>query len=304
MIELSQCFFVLGGIFIIIDFIRIIYKIFLQRSFLLKASFSLIFQTIAVLIITVIIGIFFFYNTFKMTDIENYMFFFACFAYTVLITFFLEQMNSMESCSIELLEAIICATEAANPNLNGHAIQVMNLTMLLYEHLPINYAASINPSELQCAALLINIGKLGVSKNIINKSGKLEDDERTQMMRHPEIAQKMLRSIKSMNTISKWIKYLHENVDGTGYFHLKDDSIPLESRIIAIADTYSAIIMERSYKAALTHEDAIAELKLSSGKKLDADLVSIFCAIPLYKIDSCIACAKDKMQIYKEENFL
>jgi HD-GYP domain-containing protein (c-di-GMP phosphodiesterase class II) len=157
--------------------------------------------------------------------------------------------------------------------------------------------------NLQYASLLLDIGKLGIPRSIINKKGKLLPEERELIQKHPEICMEILSSIPSLKTITFWIKYHHERVDGTGYYHLKGEEIPLASRILAIADTYSAITMDRSYRPSLPYENAISELRLVAGKQLDGELVELFCSIPKSKITVCMNDVRNRMKKYQSGTF-
>jgi len=223
--------------------------------------------------------------------------------FLILTRCFIIYIEGIESVSMDVVKAIVGVLEAGDPNLDGHSLHVQRLSMLLYEFLPQNYKLLINPYNLKCASLLLDIGKLGVPRSIINKSGKLRKEEWDLMRRHPEIGVKILKQIPSFSEILPWIKYHHERVDGSGYYHLASSEIPIESRIIAIADTYSALTMNRSYKASLPYEDAIAELKLCAGSQLDRELVEIFCSIPIRRIESCMTEVLETMKCYEEENF-
>lgn len=214
-----------------------------------------------------------------------------------------DRFSGSEEMSIEIIEMLIGVIEAGGDNLDGHSLHVHNLTMLLYDYLPFQYKIKINARDLEYASLLLDIGKLGVSKSILDKSGKLVEEEWSSIKRHPEIAVKIMSSVRYFDRISDWVLYHHERVDGKGYYKLKGDQIPLPSRIIAVADTYSAITMTRSYKPSYTYEDAIAELKLVSGTQLDRDLVQIFCGIPQNRVYSCYKDVQDKMERYRGENF-
>ena len=223
--------------------------------------------------------------------------------FTSMLGFFLAERRDTQRCNMELLEALVGVIEAGDPNLDGHSLHVRNLAMLLYSNLPPRYRLRLNADDLQYAALLLDIGKLGVPRAIINKSGKLEPEEWEFMRRHPEIGAMILQPIPSFAKIARWIQYHHERVDGSGYYHLRGSEIPLASRIIAIADTYSAITMDRNYKPSRTNEDAIAELRLVAGSQLDAELVACFCRIPVREIEASMNSVRQKMQRYQSENF-
>ena len=147
---------------------------------------------------------------------------------------------------------------------------------------------SINPVSLEFAALLHDIGKLGVPEAILNKPSKLDDEEWKIMKEHPKFGVKILEPISSFNQISNWILYHHERIDGKGYYGLKENEIPLAAKILAIADTYSAITMRRSYKEPRTHEDAMEIIKSVAGSQLDKSLVDIFKTISKEDLQKCI----------------
>ncbi|MCR5626927.1 MAG: HD domain-containing protein [Lachnospiraceae bacterium] len=212
-------------------------------------------------------------------------------------------MRAVEDRSVKILEMLVGVIEVGDFNLDGHSLHVHNLTMLLYDYLPYNLKIKINSHNLKYASLLLDIGKLGISRKILNKSGKLEENEWEYMKKHPEIGVSILKTAGTFDCIYDWVKYHHERVDGRGYYKLKGEQIPLASRMIAVADTYSAITMSRSYKPSYSYYDAIDELKLVSGTQLDDELVRIFADIPPKKVESCMEDVKRKMQFYDEEKF-
>ena len=123
---------------------------------------------------------------------------------------------------------------------------------------------------------------------ILNKPAALTDEEWEIMKQHPKIGVKLLKPLKSFESINDWILYHHERVDGNGYYKKQNEEIPLAAKMIAIADTYSAIVMRRSYKKPRTHEDAVAIIKEVAGKQLDAELVNIFLSIPKEELEACM----------------
>ena len=208
-----------------------------------------------------------------------------------------------EDC-LDLLENLIGLIESRDPNLEGHSINVKNLTSMLYDMLPFRIRSRLNLDMLLYAAILLDLGKLALPKEIVNKGGKLEENERMIMQRHPEIGAEILSRIKPLKSVAEWIKFHHERVDGHGYHHLKGKEIPLESRILAVADTFSALMMDRNYKSSLSYPEAITELKLVAGTQLDAEIVEYFCRIPPKKIEKSMKKIKLQMEsyIYKDDN--
>ena len=195
--------------------------------------------------------------------------------------------SNIKTRTLEISEMLIGVIEARDPNLNGHSIYVKNLTMTIYKYLPDKIKKQINRVSLEYAALLHDVGKLGVPEAILNKPGKLTDEEWQIMRMHPKLGVKILSAIDSFKKICPWIEFHHERVDGKGYYGLRGDHIPVESRIIAVADTYSAIAMKRSYKSAKTYEEAVQIIKECSGTQFDPRFVEIFLKIPKAEVESC-----------------
>ena len=190
--------------------------------------------------------------------------------------------------TLEISEMLIGVIEARDPNLSGHSIYTRNLTMLIYKRLPLSLKHKINPVSIEYAALMHDVGKLAVPEAILNKPGRLNDEEWKIMKTHPLAGVKMLSPIKSFETIIPWIRYHHERIDGGGYYGLKGKEIPLESRIICVADSYSAITMKRAYKEARSYDEAVAILRDNSGSQFDTQIVDIFLSIPQKEVEACV----------------
>jgi HD-GYP domain-containing protein (c-di-GMP phosphodiesterase class II) len=203
----------------------------------------------------------------------------------------------------DISETLIGVIEAGDTNLDGHSLHVMYISMLIYDSLPYELQKDIKPENLRYASLLLDLGKLGIPSRVLNKPGKLESEEWDIMRRHPEIGVKVLKQIPSFEPICDWILYHHERVDGGGYYHLKGDEIPLEARIIAVADTYSAIVMVRSYKPSRSYDDALAALRIASGTQLDKKIVDIFAEIPRDRVEGCTREVRDRMAAFLDEDF-
>ncbi|MBN2858982.1 MAG: PAS domain S-box protein [Sphaerochaetaceae bacterium] len=132
-------------------------------------------------------------------------------------------------------------------------------------------------NQMRIAGLMHDIGKIGVDEKILNKSGSLNSEERVITERHPEIGWKILSSTTEFSELAQFILYHHERWDGSGYPNgLKGIDIPIESRIIAIADAYDAMTSNRSYKEGISREQAVVELKRCSGTQFDPEIVDVF----------------------------
>ncbi|MDD3416349.1 MAG: diguanylate cyclase [Lachnospiraceae bacterium] len=131
--------------------------------------------------------------------------------------------------------------------------------------------------ELKVAGLLHDIGKVAIEESILNKEGKLTKEEWEKMKQHSEIGYRILSTVNSMSEMAEYVLAHHERLDGSGYpKKLKGDEIPLQSRIIAIADSFDAMVSERSYKDSLTKEEAIEELKRNVNIQFSKELVDVF----------------------------
>lgn len=139
--------------------------------------------------------------------------------------------------------------------------------------------------ELELLGVLHDIGKIGVPDSILNKPGKLDEDEWVIMKRHAEIGSRITQSVPEFVRISDYILSHHERWDGNGYPRgLKGEEIPVLSRILCIVDAYDAMTSERAYRMPLTQQDAIRELMDNAGKQFDPDLVELFIKERIYEI--------------------
>jgi len=128
------------------------------------------------------------------------------------------------------------------------------------------------------AAVLHDIGKIGVSDEILNKPGPLTDEEWTAMKEHPLTGAEIVAPVKYLAPVAPIIRAHHEKHDGSGYPNgLKGKEIPLGSRIVAVVDAYVAIRDKRVYCDSHTHDEAIAEIKRCSGTQFDPEVVDVFC---------------------------
>jgi diguanylate cyclase (GGDEF)-like protein/PAS domain S-box-containing protein len=131
--------------------------------------------------------------------------------------------------------------------------------------------------ELKIVGLLHDIGKIAIEENVLNKQGKLTEEEWEEIKRHPEIGYRILSTVNDMSEMAEYLLAHHERWDGMGYPKgLKGEEISLQSRIITIADSYDAMITERSYHNALPEEVAIEELKINAGLQFDPELIRVF----------------------------
>ncbi|MDD3227565.1 MAG: HD domain-containing protein, partial [Tissierellia bacterium] len=127
---------------------------------------------------------------------------------------------------------------------------------------------------IKSAALLHDIGKIGIDKNILNKTGKLKREEFEKIKSHPEIGATIIADLSYLSNISGIIKHHHERNDGKGYPDgLCYEDIPLETSILTVADSFDAMTTDRPYRSALSLESALQELKDNAGTQFNPDIV-------------------------------
>ena len=130
--------------------------------------------------------------------------------------------------------------------------------------------------RVRAAGILHDLGKLGITDAILHKPGPLDAGEWLEIQRHPELGSRILEHA-NLRDISGWVLHHHERVDGAGYPHgLAGDAIPLEARILAVADAYEAMTADRPYRRALAVDVARGELRRGAGSQFDLDVVAAF----------------------------
>ncbi|MGE5416010.1 MAG: PAS domain S-box protein [Acidobacteriota bacterium] len=188
-----------------------------------------------------------------------------------------EKLHSSQSARSAIVQTLLKALEARDFITEGHAarLEFMIITVAVSMGLP-----EPSVSDLRLLAQFHDIGKVGIPDRILLKPGPLLPDEITEMQRHSEIGHRIALSSPDLVPIADWILKHHEWWNGQGYpLQLKGDEIPLECRILAIADAYDAMTSDRPYRQALSHENAVSELLRCSGHQFDPELVTQFVRI-------------------------
>jgi len=174
----------------------------------------------------------------------------------------------------ETLKSLAKALEARDDYTRGHSERVAGLALAT--------AHELQMSEEEChlifnSALLHDIGKIGVRDSILLKPRQLTEEEFAVIRRHPAFGNAILGPLKFLGKVAELVKHHHERWDGSGYpMGIEGEAIPLPSRIISVADAYDAMTSSRPYRAAMTHEEAVAELQRESGQQLDPVVVGAF----------------------------
>jgi diguanylate cyclase (GGDEF)-like protein/PAS domain S-box-containing protein/putative nucleotidyltransferase with HDIG domain len=187
---------------------------------------------------------------------------------------FNELTEEVRTTYIESTNALVNAIDAKDHYTREHSQNVANYATELSKalNLPDKMVESIRN-----AALLHDVGKIGIAQEILLKNGSLTNEEFEVMKRHPVIGINILKDVKFLEKEQPIILHHHERFDGKGYPHgLKGFEIPLGARILAVVDAYDAMTTDRPYRKALTKEVAIEELKKGIGKQFSEELVGVF----------------------------
>jgi HD-GYP domain-containing protein (c-di-GMP phosphodiesterase class II) len=179
--------------------------------------------------------------------------------------------------TLEAIRAFVDVIDLRDFCTRAHSKHVYDIVGLFYDQLK-EFKHVLNREKLLDAALLHDIGKINISAEIFRKQEKLTGEEWALIKTHPAAGKEMLDKT-CFSEISDWVKYHHERVDGNGYYGRMSEEIPLESKIIAIADAYSALSNDRSYRPRLSHDEAVAVIGKEAGKQFDPVLVERFLQI-------------------------
>ncbi|GFO60139.1 metal-dependent phosphohydrolase [Geomonas silvestris] len=173
---------------------------------------------------------------------------------------------------ISTVASLTNAIDAKSPWTWGHSERVMHLSVALANELKLDEALT---ERVRLGALLHDIGKIGVIDSLLDIKAPLSDSEFVPMRLHPEVGVAILEPIERLREVLPGILHHHEWFDGTGYPKgLKGEEIPLEARVIAVADAFDAMISNRPYRGAAQSSEALAELRSHAGSQFDPRVVA------------------------------
>lgn len=184
-----------------------------------------------------------------------------------------EQTRMSEKLTLQMVTALARTIDAKDSYTNGHSQRVADYSKEIARRLG---KSEQFQHEIYYMGLLHDIGKIGIPDHIINKEGKLTDEEFATIKTHPEIGADVLKDITEMPNMYYGARWHHERYDGTGYPDgLKGDQIPIEARIIAVADAYDAMTSKRSYRDVLPQEVVHSEVVKAKRTQLDPFIANI-----------------------------
>jgi putative nucleotidyltransferase with HDIG domain len=173
-----------------------------------------------------------------------------------------------------MLSVLTRAIEARDPYTRGHSARVTALA----EEVARRLGWSVEQlTALRIGGPLHDIGKLAVSDDVLRKEGRLDPEELDQIREHPTIGARILLRMAALREAIPYVLYHHERWDGNGYPSGKSgEEIPVEARVLAVADAFDAMTSDRPYRRALSREQALAEVERCAGTQFDPEIARIF----------------------------
>jgi putative nucleotidyltransferase with HDIG domain len=184
---------------------------------------------------------------------------------------------SLREAYADTVRSLVAAIEAKDPYTKGHSIRVARFSVAIAEAMSLEEGQAQN---IEYAALLHDLGKIGISRAVLAKTGALTDEEYGSIKEHPAIGARILESVPFLDSVRPAVQDHHERVDGKGYGRrISGAELSVEARILAVADSYDAMTADRPYRDALSADAAIAELRVNSGTQFDQEIVEAFLSI-------------------------
>jgi len=185
--------------------------------------------------------------------------------------------TDMREVHIETVRALTSAIDASDPYTKGHSERVTLYATALAREMRLSER---RVQAIEYAGLLHDMGKIGLQHTILLKPGSLTDSEWEEMKRHPETGAKIVKELHFLTGARDVVLYHHERFDGTGYPRgLVGEQIPLEARIVKVADAFDAMLSDRPYRKALSLDGALGQLQDGSGREFDPRAVEAFVAL-------------------------
>ncbi len=203
---------------------------------------------------------------------------------------------------LQTVRTLSSVIEVKDPDLRGHSEAVAEYVMRVADRLGFE---PHRREELVFGALLHDVGKIGISERILLKPAALTPEEYSVMQLHPRIGYHLIRQIPALEAIAPAILHHHERFDGTGYpGRLRGETIPIEARIIAVADSFNAMTTPRPYREPVSVEHACTELERCAGQQFDPEVVTLFVAEvrrrPPDQLTSEVASPDPELEVHRQ----
>ncbi|HTP64178.1 MAG TPA: HD domain-containing phosphohydrolase [Geobacteraceae bacterium] len=185
--------------------------------------------------------------------------------------------EEISSLFIQTVEALASSVDAKDPYTFGHSNRVARLTSAICEGLGMSRK---EVRQVELAAILHDIGKIGTPESILQKPERLDPEEMSKIREHSAKGAQILSNIDELHDVIAWIRHHHEWYDGNGYPDgLSSDAIPLQARIIAVADAFDAMTSDRPYRKGMSDDVAVANMEECSGSQFDPQILMVFKSI-------------------------
>jgi putative nucleotidyltransferase with HDIG domain len=185
-----------------------------------------------------------------------------------------QQSVRLREAYADTVSSMVAALEAKDLYTKGHSLRVADYAVRIARSMSL---ADDRVRRIEYAALLHDLGKVGVSRRVLGKEARLSSDEYDEIKRHPDIGAHILSDVPYLADLVPVIAAHHERLDGSGYGHgLSGDAIPFEARILSVADAYDAMTSVRPYRGAMSHAAAMDQLVRGAGTQFDAEIVEAF----------------------------
>ena len=192
----------------------------------------------------------------------------------------------MKELFIGSLKALTSSIDAKDKYTHGHSERVAFISRWIAERLSgEDRLEEDQVHKIYLAGLLHDIGKIGIEEVVLCKKGKLTEQEFSRIRKHPSIGAGILRGIKQMRDIVSGVLYHHERIDGKGYPNgLTGEQIPLTGKIVGLADSFDAMTSKRTYRDAMSIEQALEEIERNLGTQFDEKIGRVFLESDVYRL--------------------
>ncbi len=181
--------------------------------------------------------------------------------------------NSIEKHYTNTVKALLAAIDAKDQYTRGHSERVSKFTAFLADRIGITHDKIL---PLEQAALIHDIGKIGIEESILKKEGPLNQSELEEIKKHPVIGSRIISSVEFLHEMVPVVLYHHERFDGSGFPEgLKGTAIPLGARLVSIADAVDAMLCNRPYRSALAMDHVRREISSMAGRQFDPEIVAV-----------------------------
>jgi putative nucleotidyltransferase with HDIG domain len=185
-----------------------------------------------------------------------------------------EYAVDLEESYVSMVKVVAAAIDARDPYTHGHSVRVAQLSLLIARELEFNEGKC---ADLEKACLFHDVGKIKIPDAILRKTSKLSPSEYEEIKQHTDYGADILRKAPSLHKYIPSVRHHHEWFNGQGYpDRLAGEEIPPFAAIISIADAYDAMTSERPYRKALSRDEALREVRKSSGTQFNPQLIDVF----------------------------